>query len=186
MLTDSGEHSDVGGSSRALRLPVHTTEMYRTFSPDRSRLLTGGDEARMRRSPSGMSRPGIACTSLPAIQNRLRRSPGVLTSSGLSPARSINPCACGMSGQATAFLSWKGIDPMSAPLRSVSRARNCSQGPATPWSVSGRCQKRSCYRYSRVTPMGFTTPSSTRLTVDSCRAVETARSESGMSAPAAA
>jgi WD40 repeat protein len=35
----------VTGRNRALQLPVHTTEMYGAFSPDRSRLLTGGDGA---------------------------------------------------------------------------------------------------------------------------------------------
>ena len=35
----------VTGGNRALQLPVHTTEMYGAFSPDRSRLLTGGDGA---------------------------------------------------------------------------------------------------------------------------------------------
>jgi WD40 repeat protein len=33
------------GPNRVLQLPVETEEMYGTFSPDRSRLLTGGDGA---------------------------------------------------------------------------------------------------------------------------------------------
>jgi WD40 repeat protein len=31
------------GGNYALQLPVQTSEMYGAFSPDRSRLLTGGD-----------------------------------------------------------------------------------------------------------------------------------------------
>ena len=40
-----GTSDEVTGGNRALQLPVHTTEMYGAFSPDRSRLLTGGDGA---------------------------------------------------------------------------------------------------------------------------------------------
>src|SRR5579872_3337651 len=40
---DIDDRFGASGGSRALQLPVHTTEMYGAFSPDRSRLLTGGD-----------------------------------------------------------------------------------------------------------------------------------------------
>ncbi len=40
---DIDDRSGANGGNRALQLPVHTTEMYGAFSPDRSRLLTGGD-----------------------------------------------------------------------------------------------------------------------------------------------
>ena len=40
---DIDSQPDASGGNRALHLPVHTTEMYGAFSPDRSRLLTGGD-----------------------------------------------------------------------------------------------------------------------------------------------
>ena len=43
---DIDDRSGATGGNRALQLPVHTTEMYGAFSPDRSRLLTGGDGRR--------------------------------------------------------------------------------------------------------------------------------------------
>ena len=46
------------GRNRVLQLPVETDEMYGSFSPDRSRLLTGGSRNHARR-PKATPQPEL-------------------------------------------------------------------------------------------------------------------------------
>ena len=69
-------------------------------------------------SPSftfGMSKLGIAFRHFRDTNSLWPLSPGRGTNGDWLQERSINPCVSGMQAQASAFVCWRGMSPMSVP-----------------------------------------------------------------------
>jgi WD40 repeat protein len=82
-------------SSRLFHLSVETQEMYGAFSPDRSRLLTGGDGPKPKVHIWDVQ-TGNCLQTLSGHKSLSRLSPGRRTDAGWLRVRSINACVSGM------------------------------------------------------------------------------------------
>ena len=175
----------VTGGNRALQLPVHTTEMYGAFSPDRSRLLTGGDGAdpkvhiwdvetgRCLHELTGHKEPVAALGW--SVDQQWIASGAFDQSIRLWDVRSG---AC--------LLSLEGHQPYVRSVDFGQSGEVLCQEAETAWSVSGRCQTGRRCRYWKGTRTASTMRFLMRAGAEPSQEDGTGRSDSGTSAQDAA
>jgi WD40 repeat protein len=163
------------GGSRALQRAVQTGEMYGAFSPDRSRLLTGGDGP----VPKVHIWDIETGNCLHTLTGHKEPVAALAWTGDQRWAASTDAFAFGMRTQASALPSWIVTGPTSVPWTSAGRESNSSPDAETELSACGKRQPARCCKCLKVTLTAPIMLFSTQPGLESYREAATGRSGSG-------